>query len=366
MKLGKIILPALLAFGLVGGLAASNENKVEETSAMSTVLYDEDMDVGINVTASADAEADWTISTFYVNNFESVDVSGGDYFAFRMRSNNGGASYFDFIPNVGGNAVRVPISPAATGIKCIPAVNGGVAFDYGGARTWDLPMNFWADADVWFCIPKASLTRNLFGGAPNWNDNIWAIYFMFYGTTIDNVNFDIGNIWTANIDGDGHLQKVNRILNWANFDALGVVNDSNMDLLTVTRNNPNLRKAVRLIQNIEYGDACDATASEGMWSSSYELYDSLDSGALAYLDNFTIYDYASGDTAHSGGRSKQWSASQKWAQIKEVSGHGSSPARYAAPAKKNKTLTLVIVITSVTSLSAVGLILISRKRRLEK
>ena len=195
MKLAKLIIPALLTFGMVGELAANEQpaQRVERVAAMADYTGDPDIDVGINVTTSASAAADWSVAQFYIDNFESRDVSSGDYLAFRMRSNNHGASYFDFIPNVSGTAYRVPISPAATGIKCVPAVPNGEAFDYGGARTWDLPMNFWDGADVWFCIPKTTFSRKYFGGdAIDWTQSFSAVYFLFYGTTIDTVNFDLG------------------------------------------------------------------------------------------------------------------------------------------------------------------------------
>ena len=103
MKLRKLILPALLTLGLAGGLVFSHEmtnNPEVRVSAMTDYTCDPEIDVGINVKASSEAVNDWTICTFYVNAFESGNVSGGDYLAFRLRTNSGTGSYFDFIPNV--------------------------------------------------------------------------------------------------------------------------------------------------------------------------------------------------------------------------------------------------------------------------
>ena len=364
MKVNKLIFSLLVAIGAFGCLSvssASKNNKTIETSAMSGQLYDEDMDVGINIQASSKAAADYTVSTFFVNSFEAVDVSGGDYLAFRMRSNNGAASYFDIIPNVNGNASRVSIAPA-TGIKCIPAVRGGVAFNYGGARTWDLPLNYWADADLWFCIPKTQFNRIHFGSGINWSDSIWAIYFLFYGTTNDYINFDIGNIWTANIDSAGHLVKVKRIMNWCNVEGNGYTGVENMDRLTITRNNPTLRNAVKLIQNIEYVDSCNVSAATSAYNASINLYNSLGADGLAYLNNYTLYDYANGDSSHSKGQGTAWKASAKWATIANITGHGANSGRMFTY-EENKSSVLPLVIVSAISTLSIGALLIIKKRK---
>ncbi len=375
MKLGKIILPALLAIGAVSGFAFAKAAEERQQLAPAAAMYgrgdeaaDLDIDVGINVKKTKDGS--WAIGQFYLNSFESGDVSQGDYLAFRMRSNNGGASYFDFIPNVGGNAKRVPIDAAVTGIKCIPAVPGGEAFDYAGGRTWDLPMNFWSGADVWFCIPKTSLTRTYFGSDINWSDGLWAVYFMFYGEPGgDNVDFDIGNLYTANIDSNGHLVKVNRILNWASIASGTATNDTgdgSLAKLNVTRNNANLVPAVRLAQYIENIDACNATACSETYADLSATYEGLTAAQLMYLDEVVLYDYADGDTAHNNGVIAQWSAAAKWAQIAKLAGHPIS-ANINLFTKKEQTNILIISITTAfVALSAVGLFFIIRRRKLQK
>ena len=364
MKVNKLIFSLLVAIGAFGCLSvssASKNNKTIETSAMSGQLYDEDMDVGINIQASSSAVADWSETVFYVNSFESVDVSRGNYIAFRMRSNDGAASYFDIIPNVGGNASHVNLGPV-TGIKCIPAVRGGEAFPYGGARTWDLPLNFWANADVWFCIPKTAFDRVYFGSGINWSNSIWAIYFKFYGTTIDYINFDIGNIWTADIDSAGHLVKINRILNWCNVEGAGYVGDFNMDKISITRNNPTLRNAVKLIQNIEYVDSCNVSAATSAYNASISLYNSLGADGLAYLNNYTIYDYANGDSSHNKGQGTAWKASAKWAAIANITGHGANSGRMFTY-EENKSSVLPLIIVSAISTLSIGALLIIKKRK---
>ena len=370
MKLGKFILPALLAVGAISGfaLAKVNENRnLKQASAMSTYLLDEDMDVGINVTASATAAADWTVAQFYLNCFESNNASTGDYLAFRMRSNNNGASYFDFIPNGGGNPYRVDLGPAE-GIKCVPAVPGGEAFDYGGARNFDLPMNFWAGADVWFCIPKTAFTRDYWatGNPCNWSD-LWAVYFMFYGTTNDYVDFDIGNLWTANIDGDGHLVKINRLINWANVpgDQIPVTDSGNMSKLTITRNNSNLVPAVKFVQEIEHVDACNVAASTTAYNNLKDSYDALTNAQKFYVDEYVLYDYADGDTSHAGARATAYYASDKWAQIIETATSASGSRIIMARKDQNIILISVLTVTMI-GLSAAGLFFIIRRRKVQK
>lgn len=370
MKLGKLIIPTLLAVGAISGfaLAKVNESKqLDKASAMNTYLLDADMDVGLNVKASATAAADWTIAQFFLNCFESNDASTGDYLAFRMRSNNNGASYFDFIPNGGGNPYRVDLGPAE-GIKCIPAVPGGEAFDYAGARTYDLPMNFWAGADVWFCIPKTAFTRDYWGtGNPcAWND-LWAVYFMFYGTTNDYVDFDIGNLWTANIDGDGHLVKINRLINWANVpgDQIPVNDSGNMSKLTITRNNSNLVPAVKFVQEIEHVDACSTSASTTAYNNLKDSYAALTNAQKFYLEEYEIYDYADGDTGHTGARATSYYAADKWAQIVATATNPS--ASRMINIRKDESVVLIIVVSSlVAGLSVAGLFFIIRRRKLQK
>ena len=97
MKLRKLILPALLTLGLAGGLVFSGEmtnNPEVKVSAMADYTGDPEIDVGINIKSNSNSSTtDFPIVSFYVNHFDSVDVSGGDYLAFRLRSNNAAGSY---------------------------------------------------------------------------------------------------------------------------------------------------------------------------------------------------------------------------------------------------------------------------------
>lgn len=367
MKLRKLILPAILALGAVGGFAAAklSNRGFAQTRAMDGYTGDYSVDVGLNVQRSQYQSGTWEICQFFVNSFESADVSQGDYFAIRINVAEGAGSYFDFIPNVGGNANRITISPVASGIKCVPAVPDGVAFNYAGARDFDLPMNLWSGANIWFCIPKAELTRTYFGsGTINWSeDTLWAAYFMFYGVTQDNVNFDIGDIWMANIDGDGHLQKVNRILNWANINGTATTDtgDGSMAKLALARNNVTLQPAAKFIQAIENVDACDSTAAGTAYDNNIVAYTQLNSSCKAYLEEAYLGDYADGDTAHAGGRLTRYTAAAKWAAICEAAGHGSS-SRVVLFNNQNKAW-LFVVIASVSALSLAGVFFIIRRKR---
>ena len=100
MKFRKLILPAILALGAIGGFAAAkaSSNQMLRTQAMAKYTGDPDIDVGINVKPNANAGSAWDIYTFYIDGLASGDVSQGDYLAFRLRSDNGAGSYFDFFP----------------------------------------------------------------------------------------------------------------------------------------------------------------------------------------------------------------------------------------------------------------------------
>ncbi len=371
MKLRKLILPAVLTLGLAGGLLfAGNQQQVEKAEAMASYTGDPDLDCGFNVQRTQYQSGTWEICQFYVNSFESEDVSGGDYFALRIKVAEGAGSYFDFIPNVGGKPHRITISPVASGIKCIPAVAGGEAFDYGGARGFDLPMNLWSGADIWFCIPKAELTRDYWGaGDIDWqNDTLWAVYFMFYGVTQDVVNFDIGDLYTANIDENGRLVKVNRLINWSTVGDSWATDtgDGSMAKLALTRNNPDLKPAVQFIHSIEDVNACNASACSSAYTANNAAYEALDEDNLDYLEDASIIDYANGDTAHSGGKVSSYKAIAKWEQICKLAGHplsGSAPLFFD---NKEKTNVAIIAAISAGVLSLTGLFFFLRKKKYNK
>ncbi len=370
MKLRKLILPALLTLGLAGGLVFSHEmtnNPEVRVSAMADYTCDPEIDVGINIKSNSNSSTtDFPIVSFYVNQFDSVDVSGGDYLAFRLRSNNAAGSYFDVIPNVAGNASRVPINPKVTGIKCIPAGPSGTAFDYQGARPQDLPLNMWANADIWFCIPKAQFSRIYFGSGIDWSKNLAAVYFLFYGTTIDKIDFDLGNLYTANIDEGGHLVKVNRILNWANASmSTGVHVDANgnQDTLTLTDNFSSLKPAVKFIQSLETVNSCSVTQQQ--YENLSTEYNKLDADCKDYLLDAIIADYADGDTGHEGGKYTGWTAQAKWEEVSKAAGH---PLNTISPLffdeNKQSAITYICVVTGVLSL--VGMFFFIRRKKLNK
>ena len=365
MKLRKLILPAILALGAVGGfaLAKANGGRFAAARAMDGYLGDPTIDVGLNVQRTKHQADTWDMGQFYINQFESTDVSGGDYLAIHINVAEGAGSYFDFIPNVNGNASRVPISPAATGIKCVPAVPGGEAFDYAGARTWDLPMNLWSGANIWFCIPKTTFSRIYFGTGIDWDEPLSAVYFMFYGITQDVVDFDIGDIYTANIDGAGHLVKVNRILNWATITSGTGANDTgdgSISKLALARNCVTLQPGVRFIQAIEDVDACDGTAATAAYNANKTAYLALSNANKNYLAEAIIADYADGDDAHAGPRLTGWTAAAKWAAICEAAGQ--SPSKVVLFKDTDKTW-LFVTIGAVSAVSLAGLFFILRRRR---
>lgn len=365
MKLRKLILPAILALGAVGGfaLAKANSERFAAARAMNDYSGDPSVDVGLNIQRTKYQATTWEPGQFYINSFESQDVSGGTYVAVRIKAAEGAGSYFNITLNVSGNANGVPYDVAAPNIKCVPAVPNGVAFDYAGARAGYLPLNLWSGADIWFCIPKTTFTRNHFGsGTINWSDPIWAIYFEFYGVTQDNVDFDIGDIYTANIDGDGHFVKVTRLVNWAKIEGTGTndAEDGTYNKLAYSRNFPSLVPGVKFIQAIENVDACDGTAAAAAYDANIVAYTALSNANKVYLGDAVIADYADGDTAHAGSRTTGWTAAAKWAAICEAAGH--TPSRVILFKDTDKTW-LFVTIGAVSAVSLAGLFFILRRRR---
>lgn len=366
MKLGKVVLSTLLlAACAVSGFVVGNGN-VKETSAMNSVTNDPDIDVGMNIKVSK-GSGSWTESTFLITQLESANASSGDYLAVRMKGNNGAGSYFNVFPNnVSGNAFMVPIATPVSGVKFIPAGPAGVAWDYSGGRTWDLPMNFGYDWDGWFCIPKTEFTRKRFGddASFNWNINLYSIYFIFYGKTPDDtIDFDIGNIYTANIVNN-HLVKVNRLVNWADingFTGVGFLDDAGT-LLHPTRNNENLKPAVKFIQSIENVNSCSESEASTAYTANKDTHDALDTDNLAYLDTAIIADHAT--KAPTDGKTTGWTAAHKWDQICETAGHPNH-ALMNIPfiEDKNKSVLGIIIISSIAVLSAGVLFLYFRKRK---
>lgn len=366
MKFKKLILPALLAVSLGASLATGLASS-GRSSAKALVDYDGDPDIdcGLNITASATAAADWTISQFYINAFESADVSGGDYIAVRIKCGDTSGSWFDVFPNVGGNAWRVPLTDDSFGLKFVPAGPYGEAFVHNGHRTWDLPMNIWGGSDGYVCLPKSGLTRNYFGSAINWNDNLYAIYFMFYGTTNDKIDFDIGDIYTANIDAEGHLVKVNRLFSWAKHSGTSVCippeDGGNMGKLVLTRNNENLCGGVNFIRSIENVNVCNAAECTAAYNAHHEEYENLNPLSEEYLDEAIIGDYADGDTTHAGGKAHAYTALQKWEAIKK--GAGITSTNYILARKEDGNPMPIILVASIVAIAAAGAFVVFNKKK---
>ena len=372
MKFFKVLIPVLTLALSGGGLlireGATHFSKAS-AAAMSSGTGDMDLDFGLNLTASASAQADYTISQFYIDNFASRDVSGGDYLAVRMRCNPGAGSWYDIIPNVSGNAWRVPLTDESFGLMFCPAGEGAVAFTHNGFRTWDLPMNIWDGSDGYVMIPKSGLTRNYFGSAINWNDNLSAIYFLFYGTTIDTINFDIGDIWTANLDGAGHMVKVNHILNWSNVPSGTLANDSgNLNRLNVVRNNTGLMGAAGLYNELADNsrvakvDACNQSAAATAVTANKDAYSALDSANLNYFRAMKVTSYRSKDTSHAQPQDASWTMGQYWDQLVETSGVSVPTFGMLTSVEDNKRL-IAILISTISVVAAGSFIAFVLKRK---
>ncbi len=366
MKLRKLILPAILALGAVGGFAAAklSDRGFAQARALDGYDGDVDIDVGLHISPSTKAAADWTVSQFYIDALDSRDASSGDYIAIRMQCAEGAGSWYDIGVNLSGVSRRVNDTGTAFGLKFVPAGPHGVAFDHAGFRNNDIPLNIWSGSDGYVCIPKTGFSKMHFGETYDWNNNVSAIYFMFYGTTIDKINFDIGDIFTANISASGHLVKVNTLFSWSQHSGSPetVCNDcGNLERLDLARNNSSLVPGAAFVKAIENVDTCNETAAENAYDNNIVAYTALSNANKAYLEEAIIGDYADGDTTHAGDRSTGYTAAQKWAAICEAAGHGSS-SRVVLFNDQNKAW-LYVIIASVSTLSLPGVFFIIRRRR---
>lgn len=192
---------------------------------------DLDMIGGVNVKTSSSVTSGWNVADYYINSFESANVSldEGKYIAVRMRSHNCG-SYFEIIPNVNGNARRpFGIQGDTSNNMVVKYVSTDGTITDIVARGWNLQINLPAGVDGWFCFPKEDFTEPYFGNAINWDDTLWAIYFLFYGTAEESIDFDIGNIYNADVKS-GKLTLKTRIFSVNDKTNLNYINDKKSTL----------------------------------------------------------------------------------------------------------------------------------------
>ena len=365
MKFRKLILPAILALGAIGGFAAAklSDRGFAQARAMDGYTGDVDIDVGLNITPSGTAAADWTVSQFYIDALDSRDASQGDYIAIRMKCAKGAGSWYDIGVNLSGVSRRVNDTGTAFGLKFVPAGPYGVAFDHNGYRNNDIPLNIWSESDGYVCIPKTGFSKMHFGDDYNWNNDVSAIYFMFYGTTIDVINFDIGDIFTANINAAGHLVKVNTLFSWAKHSGSPetVCNDcGNLGKLALLRNNSSLVPAAAFTKSIENVNVCNSAEAVQAYNDNIVAYTALSNVNKLYLNDVIIGDYADGDTTHAGDKANAYTAAAKWAAICEAANPSSS--RVVMFNEQNKTW-IYVLIASVSALSLAGCAFFFIRRR---
>ncbi len=365
MKFRKLILPAILALGAIGGFAAAklSDRGFAQARALDGYDGDADIDVGLHITPSTKAAADWTVSQFFIDALDSRDASSGDYIAIRMQCAEGAGSWYDIGVNLSGVSRRVNDTGTAFGLKFVPAGPHGVAFDHAGYRNNDIPLNIWSGSDGYVCIPKTGFSKMHFGEGYDWNNKVSAIYFMFYGTTIDTINFDIGDIFTANISASGHLVKVNTLFSWSQHSGSPdtvCVDCGNLERLDLARNNSSLIPGAAFTKSIENVNVCNSVEAVQAYNDNIVAYTALSKANKAYLEEVTISDYADGDTTHAGDRSTGYTAAAKWAAICEAANPSSS--RVVMFNEQNKTW-LVVLIASVSALSLAGCAFFFIRRR---
>ena len=363
MKFRKLILPAMLALGAIGGFAAAklSDRGFAKARAISGYTGDIDLDVGINVKASDKAGATWDIGEFYLNGYDpSVNFTQGDYIAFRIDATHGG-SFMDVYCNINGE-FGAKIAAGCTDVKYVTPdyqVSGGV--EVRGFH----PAIHTDGQNGWICLPKAQMTDNNYGasGTPDWTKAIWAVQFQFYGTTNNVIDFDLGDMVMADIV-DGKMVIRNYIFKWTGRAGDTANASTNFDLLKVTRNNESLIPSVNFARSIKDVDTCDDAACLAAYNANKDAFADLSAAQEDYLYDAYFFDYADGDTAHAGARATQYHVMDKWEAICEAA--GVTPSQKLVLFNDNKMWIIITIASTTAMISLAGLFFALRRRRVAK
>lgn len=362
-------LPFLLTLGVgLSVSAAKHETEsVAPVHALSGTTGDPSIDIGLHVQTNSTAAADWTLYDINANVNDATMVGNlaiGDYVAWRLKSAVNAGSYIEIMFNTtDGNCWRV--DPSNYAYKKVDAATGAITD--GATRTWhncfQLDWNF----DGWFLIDKSTITANQFGGgtAPDWNLNLWSVYYCVYATTIDTINFDFGDIYTANIV-NGKMELVTHVVDWTKSTGTTVSNTSACSALDITRNNTNLIPAVELSRKLDSYNSCDKTSCESAYAALQSEYAALDAANQSYFETIKIYDYASGDTAHSGGKVTSYLAGYKWNAIVASATAGSSSRIISVINNEDQTMIIIVAVSIIAIIGGLVTFFLLRKKRLVK
>lgn len=354
-----LTLCSLFALATAGVTAASigNYSSVQSVNALSGFTGDTELDLGINVKYTGSA-AGWDIAQYYINGIG--DCSNGDYIAIRVKTYSVG-SWFEMIPNVNGTAKR----PALNGgmVSKLVSVDGSIVDS--ATRGWNLACNIPANFDGYYCMPKASFTAPHFGGDETlqWSSGVWAMYFLFYGTTYEPIDFDLGNIWTANVGSS--LSLVNRVYDYAYIDGNSTFDtgDGTMSNLSITRAYEGMKAPAILAREVMGVDSCDRAACRTFYNDKKDAIEALSGAQDNYFKNVAVYDYASGDSAHTGGQGTRYTVGKKWNQIVETATDTSiSGAHYGIANMEKDNQVFVIALVATVSIGAIAFLGLKKKR----
>ena len=175
----------------------------------------------------------------------------------------------------------------------------------------------------------------------------------------------MGDIFTANINASGHLEKVNRIFSWANYSGTDVCKDSgNLERLKLTRNNQTVVGGVKFAHAIENVDTCDGAACLAAYNANKDAFADLSAAEEDYLYDAIIGDYADGDTTHAGDKAHSYKVIDKWNAI--CAAAGATPSQKIVLFNDNKMWIIITIASATAMISLAGLFFALRRRRVAK
>lgn len=371
-----LLFAALLGTFAIGlSTAAFKASLSIRTEALTATEGDPTIDVGLHVQSSSEADGSWTLYEPLFNNANNSPAAGGvvgtfangDYMAWRIKCESTTGTWAEFMVNLtDGNCWRPDGTRNDYAVKKVD-LNGNIS--NGNVRAQHTAWFLSAGFDGWLLVEKSAFTQKQYGSGvtPNWNSTVWGIRYCFYATTNDNINFDLGDIYSANIV-DNKMVLVNHVIDWASTTAEvpTLDNMASYPKMSYTRNNYGLLPAIQLSRKLDAYDSCDESSCTAGYAALQDEYAALDSTNKSYFDTIMISDYANGDTTHAGGKVGSFTAGQKWAAIVKMATSGSSSNGIRLVNKNNTSLIILISTISILSVGALAFLIIRKRRALNK
>lgn len=318
------------------------------------------IDVGANITYTQ-------TSTDYLATFRMLpndnNWSSGNAIALRIRNNTGIDTPIRMAFNCTNDSRNRVISNTDESKKYYLLSKEGTLSEYA-YRTWDGDVWLKPNFDGWLIMKKDDqVTDTSYNnqGTFSWN-SIYAMYFTIQTQYDSYANYDVGDIYCCNFISN-QMKLVKPVLQCGLVDASNTSNNFAKDYygeyVNIARNNSTFILVVNFIDQLINVNTCGDTSS--IYATLLSQYNSLHNNGLflSYFENAVIYDYAYGDTSHSGGLSSQYMASAKWAEI--VRRNTNQYSNYMNFINNSYTPILLVVIAFIIC-SSLGLFIFIKKR----